>query len=241
MTLNDIKQRLEYKLKVSKEEHKKNLELSASFFDELMAYFRYGLADKLKPLDPEQIQVNILHYALDLHALGTLKNTENQGKVLRSKRPLILREYETNASFEENNKTDFVFIPKRATFNLEWDVINASPHSLNTSLFADYQPVGHLYFWFVKEKIITPDQLTAFYFNFKRAKEDFAVYESGRRVIHTIDAQTPFGEGSLVFHFHLLGGFNSKTTKSMQFIYGCNELTDERYGFLRPFKLIEKF
>jgi hypothetical protein len=241
MTLNDIKQKLEYKLRVSKADHKKNLELSSSFFDELMEYFRYGLSDKLKPLDPEQIQVNILHYALDLHALGTLKNTENKGKVLRNKRPYLLRTYETNAGFEHNKKTDFALVPKRATFNLEWDVVNETPKSLNTGLFANYQSIGHLYFWFNKDKITSSNQLKPFYFNFKRAKEDITVYESGTRLIHSIDAQTPFGEGSLVFHFHLLGGFNSKTTKSMQFLYGCNELTDERYGFISPFKLIEKY
>jgi len=234
MTLKDIKQRLEYKLRVSKEEHKKSLELSASFFEELMDYFKSNLKDKLKPLNPELLQMDILHYTLDLHAKGLLKNTENKGKVLRNKRPYLIREYESNANFEENKQTDFVLVPKRATFNLEWDVISELPHSLNTGLFANYQSIGHLYFWFCKDKITSSDQLVSFHFNFKRAKENIAVYDSGKRLVHSIEAQTPFGEGSIIFNFHLMGDFISKTTKSTHYLYGCNELTDERYGYFRP-------
>jgi hypothetical protein len=244
MTLKDIKQKLEYKLRVSKEEHKKNLDLSASFFEELMDYFKYGLEDKLKLLNPEPLQIAILHYALDLHTVGTLKNTENQGRIIHNKQPYLIREYETNASFEENdrNKSDFVSAQKRASFMLEWNVINVTPHSLKTSLFEDYKSKGYLYFLFFNNIIQSPDQLTPFYSGSKRKKEDIAVYESGRRLIHSIDSKkTPFGEGKTVFNFHLIGNFNSKITKGTQFIYGFNELNDETYDVIKPFGLIEKF
>ncbi len=243
MTLNDIKQKLEYKLRVSKADHEKSLEQSAFFFEELMGYFKSDLEYKLKPLNPNPLQKDIMRYALELHTKGALKNTENEGRVLGNKQPCLLKEYETNAGFEENKRIDSVLMQMRAAFKLRWSVAKEMPHILYAGLFVGHFSASYLYFWFLREKVTNPDQLKDFYFHSKRKKEDIAVYESGTRLVHNINYNNLLGAGekSVAFHFHLMGGFESKTTESMQFLYGCNQLTDERSGFFRPFELREKF